>query len=148
MWEVLAGNRMAVLLRNALGRRINCWSVWWERGPGAGPRSGASSLFLDQNEVRGVKKNYFGGRPPSFLGVWMSGLYLLEDPNIRPVIACEKAAHLRNRETSRMSSTRKEMQGGWWWGGGRRPRRLFARVSLFAPEMVRILAGSSVLLSM
>ena len=115
---------------------------------GEGPRSGASSLFLDQNEVRGVKKNYFGGRPPSFLGVWMSGLYLLEDPNIRPVIACEKAAHLRNRETSRMSSTRKEMQGGWWWGGGRRPRRLFARVSLFAPEMVRILAGSSVLLSM
>ena len=44
-----------------------------------------------------------------------------------PVIACEKAALLRNREKSRMSSTRKEMQGGWWWGGVRRPRRFFAR---------------------
>lgn len=53
-------------------------------GPREGARSVASSLFLDQNEVRGVKKNYFEGRPPSFLGVWMSGLYLLEDPNIRP----------------------------------------------------------------
>ena len=44
-----------------------------------------------------------------------------------PVIACEKAAHLRNREKSRMSSTRKETRGGGWWGGDRRPRRLFAR---------------------
>ena len=51
---------------------------------GGGRRSGASTLFVDQNQVCGVKKNYFGGRPPSFLGVWMSGLYLLEDPNIRP----------------------------------------------------------------
>ena len=44
-----------------------------------------------------------------------------------PVIAFEKAALVRNREKSRMSSTRKEMQGGWGWGKGRRPRRLFAR---------------------
>ena len=30
------------------------------------------------------KENYFGGRPPSFLGVWMSVHDLLEDPSIRP----------------------------------------------------------------
>ena len=51
--------------------------------PGVAPERGPL-FFLDQNEVCGVKKNYFGGRPSSFLGVWMSGLYLLEDPNIRP----------------------------------------------------------------
>ena len=60
----------------------SCWSR--RGGGGGGGGSGASSLFVDQNQVCGVKKNYFGGRPPSFLGVWMSGLYLLEDPNIRP----------------------------------------------------------------
>ena len=46
--------------------------------PGVAPERGPL-FFLDQNEVCGVK-----GRPPSFLGVWMSGHDLLEDPNIRP----------------------------------------------------------------
>ena len=85
MWELLAGNCLAALLRNALGRWINITVDLCARGGASGDAgSGASSLFLDQNEVRRVKKNNFGGRPPSFLGVWMSGHHLLEDTNIRP----------------------------------------------------------------
>ena len=94
--------------------------------PVGGPERGLLFIFRPKWSLR-VKKIILEVGLPLFLGSGWAGTTYLKIRIFAPVIACEKAALLRNRETSPMSSTRKEMQGGWWWVGGRRPRRLFVR---------------------
>ena len=39
---------------------------------GEGPGGPVPPLLLDQNEVRGAKKSFFGDRPPPYIRVWMT----------------------------------------------------------------------------